>query len=94
MEAIHSLNDITIISLEIIINDKINNITESLLNVRDTKTFRRWISSKVENDLVGKDTKDVELLLGHKNSKTKDKYITYNFKNADKIAKLVHSTLN
>ena len=63
-------------------------------NVRDTKTFRRWISSKVENDLVGKDAKDVELLLGHKNSKTKDKYITYNFKNADKIAKLVHSTLN
>ena len=40
MEAIHSLNDITIISLEIIINDKINNITESLLNVRDTKTIK------------------------------------------------------
>jgi len=63
-------------------------------DARETKTFRRWISSKVENDLKGKQEKDVELLLGHKNSSTKNKYITYNFKNANKIAKLVHSSLN
>lgn len=63
-------------------------------DARETKTFRRWISSKVENDLKDKGEKDVELLLGHKNSATKNKYITYNFKNANKIAKLVHGSLN